>query len=209
MILARFRRGLILGCALRLGVVLASWQNSALAGVSEQGYAKNVPPLTSDARASGAIVAAENDGDHNGDDKKHRKGKNASRDRDSDNRRGDGSGDNGHRHGENNGNWNDHGNWKKYGKKSDHDAMVTTITGRVKTTATGRSTAKKRDTTATETGARMATNIGAETTKTTVTAGAVTTTIGTRNGIGVPMCEIGITSLIMASSSAASFSGRF
>ena len=32
MILARFRRGLILGSALTLGVGLASWQNSALAG---------------------------------------------------------------------------------------------------------------------------------------------------------------------------------
>ena len=121
MILARFRRGLILGSALTLGVGLASWQNSALAGVSEQGYAKDVPSLTSDARASGAIVVAENDGDDNGDDKKHRKGKNANRDKDDDNRHGDGGGDNGHRNGGNNGNWNDNGNWKKYGNKGDHD----------------------------------------------------------------------------------------
>ena len=34
MILARFGRVLILGSALTLGVGLASWQNSALAGVS-------------------------------------------------------------------------------------------------------------------------------------------------------------------------------
>ena len=118
MILARFRRGLILGSALTLGVGLASWQNSALAGVSEQGHVKDVPSLTSDARASGAIVVAENDGDDNGDDKKYRKGKNANRD--DDNRHGDGGGDNGHRNG-NNGNWNDNGNWKKYGNKGDHD----------------------------------------------------------------------------------------
>ena len=71
MILARFRRGLILGSALTLGVGLASWQNSALAGVSEQGYVKDVPSLTNDARASGVIVVAENDGDNNGDDNKH------------------------------------------------------------------------------------------------------------------------------------------
>ena len=115
MILARLRRGLILGSALTLGVGLASWQNSALAG-----YAKDVPSLTSDARASGAIVVAENDGDDNGDDKKHRKGKNANRDKDDDNRHGDGGGDNGHRNG-NNGNWNDNGNWKKYGNKGDHN----------------------------------------------------------------------------------------
>ena len=114
MILARFRRELILGSALTLGVGLASWQNSALAGVSEQGYAKDVPSLTSDARASGAIVVAENDGDDNGDDKKHRKGKNANRDKDDDNRHGDGGGDNGHRNGGNN------DNWKKYGNKDDH-----------------------------------------------------------------------------------------
>ena len=120
MILARFRRGLILGSALTLGVGLASWQNSALAGVSEQGYVKDVPSLTSNARASGAIVVAENDGDDNGDDKKHRKGKNANRDKDDDNRHGDGGGDNGHRNG-NNGNWNDNGNWKKYGNKGDHN----------------------------------------------------------------------------------------
>jgi len=120
MIPARFRRGLILGSALTLGVGLASWQNSALAGVSEQGYVKDVPSLTSDARASGVIVVAENDGDDNGDDKKHRKGKNANRDKDDDNRHGDGGGDNGHRNG-NNGNWNDNGNWKKYGDKGDHD----------------------------------------------------------------------------------------
>jgi hypothetical protein len=122
MILVRFRRGLILGSALTLGVGLASWQNSALAGVSEQGYAKDVPSLTNDARASGAIVVAENHGDDNGDDKKHRKGKNANRDKGDDNRHGDGGGDNGNRNGGNNGNWNDNGNWKKYGNKGDHDA---------------------------------------------------------------------------------------
>ena len=120
MILARFHRGLILGSGLTLGVGLASWQNSVLAGVSEQGYVKDVPSLTSNARASGAIVVAENDGDDNGDDKKHRKGKNANRDKDDDNRRGDGGGDNGHRNG-NNGNWNDNGDWKKYGNKGDHN----------------------------------------------------------------------------------------
>ena len=117
--LARFRRELILGSALTLGVGLASWQNSALAGVSEQGYAKDVPYLTSDARASGAIVVAENDGDDNGDDKKHPKGKNANRD--NDNRHGDGGGDNSHRNGGNNGNWNNNGNGGKYGDKGDHD----------------------------------------------------------------------------------------
>ena len=117
--LARFRRGLILGSALALGVGLASWQNSALAGVSEQGHAKDVPSLTNDAWASGAIVVAEkaHDGDDNGDDndKKHRKGKNANRDKDDDNRHGDGGGDNGHRNGGNNGNWN------KYGDKGNHN----------------------------------------------------------------------------------------
>ena len=117
--LAHFRRGLILGSALTLGVGLASWQNSALAGVSEQGYAKDVSYLTSDARASGAIVVAENDGDDNGDDKKHPKGKNANRD--NDNRHGDGGGDNSHRNGGNNGNWNNNGNGGKYGDKGDHD----------------------------------------------------------------------------------------
>ncbi len=40
--LARFRRGLILG-SLALGFGLASSQNSALAGVSERGFAKDVP----------------------------------------------------------------------------------------------------------------------------------------------------------------------
>ncbi len=115
--LARFRRGLILGFALALGVGLASWQNSALAGVSEQGHAKDVPSLTNDARASGAIVVAENDGDDNGDDndKKHRKGKNANRPKDDDNGHRDGGGDNGHRNGGNNGNWN------KYGDKGNHN----------------------------------------------------------------------------------------
>src|SRR6185312_9549780 len=75
--LARFRRGLILGSALTLGVGLASWQNCALAAVSEQGHAKAASPLTSDVRASAAIVVAEkdHDGDDNGDDKKHRNGR--------------------------------------------------------------------------------------------------------------------------------------
>ena len=48
-----------LGSALTLGVGLASWKNSAFAGVSEQSHVKAVPPLTNDARASGAIVVAE------------------------------------------------------------------------------------------------------------------------------------------------------
>ena len=208
MILARFRRALILGCALTLGVGLASW-HSALAGVSEQGHAKDIPSLIGDARASGAIVVAENEGDHNGDNKKHRKGKNANRDKDDNNRHGDG------------------GATRVIGtvgttaigtttatgrstaKRMTTTAMVTTVTGRVETTATGRSTATRGITTATETGARTATNIEAGTTKITVRAGAATTTIGTRTGTGVPMCEIEITSLIMASSSAASFSDRF
>lgn len=122
MTLARFRRGLILGSALTLGVGLASWQNFALAGVSEQGYAENVPSLTSDVRASGAMVVAENDGDKNGDGKR-RKGKNANRDKGDDNRHGEGRGDKGHRNGGNNGNWNDsdNDNWKKYSKKDGHD----------------------------------------------------------------------------------------
>src|SRR5262245_48456087 len=122
MILARFRRGLILASALTLGVGLASWQNSALAGVSQQGYAMNGSSLTSDAQASGAIVVAENDGDNNGDDK-HRSGKNANRAKDDNNRHGDGRGDNGHRNGGNNRNWNDNdnGNWKKYGNRDDRE----------------------------------------------------------------------------------------
>ena len=41
--LAPIRRRLILGSAFTLGVSIASWQNSALAGISEQGYAKAVP----------------------------------------------------------------------------------------------------------------------------------------------------------------------
>jgi hypothetical protein len=123
--LARFRRGLILGSALALGVGLASWQPSALAGVSEQGQAKSVPSLAIDAWASGAIVIAEkdHDGNDNGDDndKGHRKGKNANRDKDDDNGHRDGGGNNGHRNGGNNGNWNNNGNGGKYGEKGHHD----------------------------------------------------------------------------------------
>ena len=78
--LARFRRGLILGSALTLGVSIASWQNPALAAVREKGFAEGVPSVTGDARVSEAIVVAENDGDNNGDDNKH-KGKNANRDK--------------------------------------------------------------------------------------------------------------------------------
>jgi hypothetical protein len=121
--LARYRRGLILGSALALGVGIAGWQNSALAGVSEQGHAKDVRSLTSDAWASGAIVVAEKDGDDNEDDndKKHRKGKNANRNEDDGYRHGEGGGDNGHRNGGNNGNWNNDGSGGKYGHKGDHD----------------------------------------------------------------------------------------
>ena len=137
--LARFRRGLILG-SLALGFGLANSQNSALAGVSERGFAKDVPSLMGNVTASGLIVVAENDHDA-GDDKDHRKGKNANRDKDDDSRHGDAGGDNGHRNGGNNGNGGKYGdkgehngngdnghwmggnndNWKKYGNKGDHD----------------------------------------------------------------------------------------
>ena len=118
--LARFRRGLILGSTLALGFGLANSQNSALAGVSERGFAKHVPSLMGNVTASGLIVVAENDHDA-GDDKGHRKGKNAHRDKDDDSRHGDAGGDNGHQNGGNNGNWKNNGNGGKYGDKGDHN----------------------------------------------------------------------------------------
>ena len=128
--LARFRRGLYLGSTLALGFGLANSQNSALAGVSERGFAKDVASLMGNVTASGLIVVAENDHDA-GDDKGHRKGKNAHRDKDDDSRHGDAGGDNGHQNGVNNGNWKNNGNGGSTATKVTTTATATTVTGRV------------------------------------------------------------------------------
>ena len=202
MILVSFRRGFILGSALALGVGLASWQNAALAGVSDP-----CPLLTNEARASGLIVVAENDGETTTT-------RNTVRVRTLTETRMGITGtaraagttviemaelttDN-------------EAAGASTAPRVTMTATATMVTGRAEATGTANRISMATGVTMTaEVGTRMATSVGAGTTKITGMGGAATTTIGIGTGIGAPMCETGIASLTMASSLAASFWDRF